>query len=357
MHQKPFGDNPTRAKEVLEHVHSDLFELPDLSYHKFKWVMTLLDNYSSFAYVVLLKSKEEAARKMIEAMTLLMNQSNQRIKRFTSDRGGEFLSEELQKYLRVNGIQWTPSAPRTPQQNGHAERLNRTLHEKSQAMRLHAQISNSYWDFAIRTATHVYNCTPMSRLQWKSPFELFMREKPSVNHFRVFGCAAYVYLPDAIRPNKLSAKSELMIFVGYDSEKNFIFIRHTRGNAQFISPTAKFDETYFPRKEKDAIRSPPPDEQIERDLPSSDDVVPIPVPSVENTPDIPSGGAPTLNREVTPTPSSESPIRMESPLPEADPDVIDDEPLAPVEPPRINRKQDLSPPADHYDQPESPVKS
>ena len=60
MHQKLFGDNPTRAKEALEHVHSDLFELPNLSYHKFKWVMMLLDNYSSFAYVILLQSKEEA---------------------------------------------------------------------------------------------------------------------------------------------------------------------------------------------------------------------------------------------------------------------------------------------------------
>ncbi|KAF5356944.1 hypothetical protein D9756_006374 [Leucocoprinus leucothites] len=51
MHQKPFNDNPIRAKEAFEHVHSDLFELPIVPYHKYKWVMTLLDDYSSFAHV------------------------------------------------------------------------------------------------------------------------------------------------------------------------------------------------------------------------------------------------------------------------------------------------------------------
>jgi hypothetical protein len=85
MHQKPFGENPKRATEVIEHVHSDLFELPVMSYHKFKWVMTLLDDYSSFAHVVLLRSKSEAAPKMVELLTMLMNQCRKRIKRITSD--------------------------------------------------------------------------------------------------------------------------------------------------------------------------------------------------------------------------------------------------------------------------------
>jgi hypothetical protein len=56
-----------------------------------------------------------------------------------------------------------------------------------------------------------------------------------------------MYLPDAMRPNKLSTKAELMIFVGYDSEKNYVFIRHTQWNQQYVSPTAIFDETFFPK--------------------------------------------------------------------------------------------------------------
>jgi hypothetical protein len=56
-----------------------------MSYHKFKWVMTLLDDYSSFAHVVLLRSKSEAAPKMVELLTMLMNQCGKCIKHITSD--------------------------------------------------------------------------------------------------------------------------------------------------------------------------------------------------------------------------------------------------------------------------------
>jgi IS30 family transposase len=142
--------------------------------------MTLLDDYSSFAHVVLLRSKSEAAPKMVELLTMLMNQCGKCVKRITSDRGGEYVSEELQKFFRTNGIQWTPSVP---QQNGRAERLNRTLHEKAQAICSSACILDSWWDFAINTATHVYNRTPMSRLHWSLPYELFKGMKPKVDHF------------------------------------------------------------------------------------------------------------------------------------------------------------------------------
>jgi hypothetical protein len=200
MHQKPFHQNPKHATEVIEHVHSDLFELPVMSYHKFKWVMTLLDDYSSFAHVVLLRSKSEAASKMVELLTMLMNQCRKHVKHITSDRGGEFVSEELQKFFHTNGIQWTPSAPHIPQQNRCAERLNWMLHEKAQAICSSACIPDSWWDFAINTATHVYNRTPMSHLHWSSPYELFKGMKPKVDHFRVFGCTAYMYLPDMMHP-------------------------------------------------------------------------------------------------------------------------------------------------------------
>ena len=161
MTQKPFRSNPTRATRILELVHSDLFELPILSYHKFKWVMTLFDDFSSHAHIVMLRKKSEAAPKMVELLTLLMNQSGHKVKGLQTDRGGEFMSQGLQGFLRTNGIQHISSAPNIHQQNGRAERLNRTLHEKAQSMRLLACLPDSWWEFAMSTATHVYNCTPM----------------------------------------------------------------------------------------------------------------------------------------------------------------------------------------------------
>ncbi|EKM74357.1 hypothetical protein AGABI1DRAFT_48146, partial [Agaricus bisporus var. burnettii JB137-S8] len=81
-----------------------------------------------------------------------------------------------------------------------------------------------------------------------SPFELWHGVKPDVSRLRVFGCGAYVFIPEEKRSNKLEPCSELMLFVGYTSGgANYIFIRHTKNNAEFVSPTAIFEETYFPK--------------------------------------------------------------------------------------------------------------
>jgi len=75
-------------------------------------------------------------------------------------------------------------------------------------------------------------------------------EKPDISHIRVLGCAAYVWLPEAKRLNKLSPKSELMIYLGNATGiKGYKFMR-TQNNIIFIGTTAQFIEDYFPRKEK-----------------------------------------------------------------------------------------------------------
>ena len=53
------------------------------------------------------------------------------------------------------------SAPHVHQQNGRAERLNNTILEKSESMRLHASCPESWWEFSFETAIHIYNRTPL----------------------------------------------------------------------------------------------------------------------------------------------------------------------------------------------------
>jgi hypothetical protein len=137
-------------------------------------------------------------------------------------------------------------SPHIHQQNSHMEWLNRALHEKSQAMRLQACLPDSYWEFSMTYAVHLYNWSPMQQLKWKTPHKLFYGTKPELSLIRVFGCGAHVFLPDEIQKNKLSAHSELTIFLGYDAS-NYQFMRHLNGNVVFVSPHAIFDETYFPR--------------------------------------------------------------------------------------------------------------
>ena len=121
-----------------------------------------------------------------------------------TDFGGEYKSKEFDLLLKNMGIKTRTSVPHMHQQNGHAERFNRTLMDKAQAMRLDACLPQSWWEFAVNTATHLYNHTPVRRLKWRTPYELIHGQVPDIGHLRVFGCGAYVHIPKDARVNKLS---------------------------------------------------------------------------------------------------------------------------------------------------------
>ena len=80
-----------------------------------------------------------------------------------SDRGGEFISHEFQAFLSSKGVTHQTSVPHMPQQNGRAERFNRTILEKAEAMCHHACFPKVFWQDAVETSVHLYNRQPMRR--------------------------------------------------------------------------------------------------------------------------------------------------------------------------------------------------
>ena len=119
--------------------------------------------------------------------------------------------------------------------------------DKGEAMRHDACLPQSWWEFSFEHAAHVYNRTPMRRLEWRTPYELLHGSKPDISHLRVFGCGAYVFLPPEVRKNKLSPKSELMIYLGVGAgNHNHKFMR-LKNNVIFTAAQALFDEHMFPK--------------------------------------------------------------------------------------------------------------
>jgi hypothetical protein len=77
------------------------------------------------------------------------------------------------------------------------------------------------------------------------PFERLHHTKPDVAHLKVFGCGAYVFLPEDVQSNNLSPRSELMTFIGIvEGTKGYIFMR-SPNNVVFTAIQALFDETLF----------------------------------------------------------------------------------------------------------------
>jgi transposase InsO family protein len=117
----------TWATEAFKRIHSDLKSFPDPSYHKYKYFIVFLDDYTSFAWIQLLCDKALAITTLKQWLALINNQYSTTIKEWMSDAGGEYKSDAFLKILKDAGITVLQSAPHMPQQNGRAEHFMRTV--------------------------------------------------------------------------------------------------------------------------------------------------------------------------------------------------------------------------------------
>lgn len=234
--RKPFKSvGAIRSKRKLQLIHSDVCgPMQTESIGGSKYFVTFIDDYSRCCKVYFMRQKSEVLSKFKEFERTFSNECGQRVARLRTDNGGEYTSKEFQEYLKAQGIHHEMSVPHTPQQNGVAERKNRTLVEAARSMLSHAKLPNMYWAEAVATAAYVQNRLPTSLLKQQTPYQRWSGKKPNISHMRVFGCVAYAHVPEVER-RKLDKKAVKLRFVGYannakgyrlwDEEKRRILIR------------------------------------------------------------------------------------------------------------------------------------
>ena len=211
----PFQSSSTKADQPLTLVHSDVCgPMKVASLGGKRYIATFLDDYSGLSAIRLMKHKSEVAPAMKEVFTMLENQSAYKVKALRTDNGGEYVNSEVSTYLKSKGVFHQKTMAYTPEQNGKAERLNRTLIEKVRAMLADAGLSKQLWAEALLTANMIRNRSPVADKD-KTPWELFFGEKPDVSFLRTYGSKAYVLVPKEKRNNKLDAVSTSGKLVGY----------------------------------------------------------------------------------------------------------------------------------------------
>ncbi|KAG7300019.1 hypothetical protein JYU34_017061 [Plutella xylostella] len=224
--RQPFNHGGSRASELLELVHSDVCgPMENKSIGGSRYFLTFIDDYSRKVYVYMLTHKSEALEKFKEFKNQVENELNRKIKILRSDNGKEYVNHSFHNFLRSAGIIHQTSNPYTPEQNGLAERMNRTLVEKAKCMIFNACLQKEYWAEAISTAAYIVNRSPCRGLSSDAtPYEVWTGSKPNISHMKVFGCQAMVHVPKE-RRQKWDPKSRELIFVGYsDTTKGYRFI-------------------------------------------------------------------------------------------------------------------------------------
>ena len=172
------------------------------------------------------------------------------IKVVRSDRGREYygkhgdagqLKGPFAKYLEDSGIVAQFTMPRSPEQNGVAERHNRTLMEMVRSMISRTNLPGFLWGEALKTALYILNRVPTKAVPF-TPFELWTGRKPSLNHLKVWGCPAEVKLYNPTL-SKLDSRTTQCYFVSYpEHSKGYRFYNPNGGTRIVESQTAKFLE-------------------------------------------------------------------------------------------------------------------
>lgn len=215
MTRSSFPKKSNRQTDLLELIHSDVCgPMKNESLGRSKYFVTFIDDCSRWCFVKMIRGKNEVLNAFKQFKALVENQIGRKIKCLQSDNGKEYINREFDDFLNKNGIQRRLTVTHTPEQNGVAERKNRTLVEMAKCLLIQSELSPSFWEEAINTANYIRNRCPTSSLGGKTPFERWTGKPPDVGYFQEFGCRVYSLIRE---PNKekFGSRSRKGIFVGY----------------------------------------------------------------------------------------------------------------------------------------------
>lgn len=215
----PYANPRNRADRVGDLVHMDICGPMPVECEGNRYFLSILDDASNFAWVFLLKSKDQSTDEFRKVDNWLENRTGRRIGSVRMDGAKEFTEGRMREYMEGRGIARQVVAPYAHQQNGKAERYIGRMENDMRTLMAASGLKGQFWGYAVLTANHVANRTPTSVLPPDvTPFEVVFGSKPDISYFRPFGVRCFPLIPAEIRP-KLHPFRVEAIFLGYESER------------------------------------------------------------------------------------------------------------------------------------------
>ncbi|KAL1455732.1 hypothetical protein WDU94_009805 [Cyamophila willieti] len=202
-----------RSNRIGELIHTDLCgPIDPPTRNGERYFQVIVDDYSHFTKVYLLKQKNEATKNVINYVNSIEAQHGTRVFKIRCDNGGEFLNKTLLNFTTQKGILLQTTVPYTSQQNGVSERMNRTLMDKARCMISDSDLSKEMWGYAVLSAAYLLNRSPTNALNGETPSDRWFGET-DLSKIRIFGCKLwYSILPKRGKLDDRAAEGRL---VGY----------------------------------------------------------------------------------------------------------------------------------------------
>lgn len=258
-HRQPFQQGRVRANAPNGIVHADLVGPFPPSLDKYRWACLFTDDFSGYTSIYFQKRKRQTTVSVLTHLRQVSTQHDLPVKVLRTDNGREFCNSVVKEYLDSVGTIHQTSAPHTPQQNGVAERANRTTGEASDSARHMAGLSDGFWKESLLSAVQAKNVRTSTASGGATPFELWHGRHPDFTALHVFGCLAYPLVPAATR-RKLAPKASRCIYLNVCENSKAYRFWDPVTHSITTSREATFTETVFPARQTElrATAAPSP---------------------------------------------------------------------------------------------------
>jgi len=212
MVQAPHPRTSTKTTKC-ELVHTDVGGPLTESLGGSTYFITALEDSTGFIMATPIKKKGMASEVLQTRIKQLQTLPGVNVKRVRHDGAKEYLTHDLRAWYEEKSITSEMTAPYKPQQNGKAERVNRTLMERVRAALLDSGAEEELWAEALASVVHVLNRSPEAGLD-VTPLEALTGRRPNAAGFHVWGSRAWALKPKK-QQRKLEPRTDVGRFVGY----------------------------------------------------------------------------------------------------------------------------------------------
>lgn len=245
MTRRRFGSRlKYRASRPLEIIHSDVCKLSHPSREGFHYFVSFINDFSKLAVVYRMKRKSQVYDCFIHYTRRMERESGRKIVDLRSENGGEYISQRMKDWCHHEGIRQTMGPPHTPQLNGVAERYNRTLLDRLKPSMKGSPLHQEFWSDALEYAVWTTNRSPTRTNDgFKTPYEVYYGELPSMRHAHVFGEKGVYLIPSASR-EKLRNHTRDCYFLGVLPCGDGVKVLDAKTNKLVKTRDVFFNESY-----------------------------------------------------------------------------------------------------------------
>ncbi|MBW0523649.1 hypothetical protein O181_063364 [Austropuccinia psidii MF-1] len=213
--------------------------MPILDIHQNKYILTLRDHFSTFVFCFPIKTCDEVPTVLTKTFALIHSVFGKSVKSLRTDNAKEYMGQNFKIILMSMGTQQLFTCPYTPEQNGEAERLNRTLGDAARTMLRASGLLKQFWSYAYKCAAYIHNRIPNSRTGTMTPLELWCGRRPQPKRIFPFGAKAIVHIPIEKR-GKLDDRGKLCQLIGFQDDSQGYFFWDDNNKKVLNSNHVKF---------------------------------------------------------------------------------------------------------------------